>query len=172
MKNNGFETRSEFSLQEWKVNEKEVEEFCWVTTKVTGLSHWGWSGSSVLEFGFNWTWLLTHTLLTICRVPTQVRLEQFSTSPHLPESNSCESRGVSVVSIFIDLNVHCAYWFSRIILCITVRKTIIKKMKSWRLLIESTLLGLFLAAWRCWPIPFDVREARDRRDDEYGNTQC
>jgi len=29
-----------------------MEEYCWATTQVTVLSHWGLSSSSVLEFGF------------------------------------------------------------------------------------------------------------------------
>ena len=46
----------------------------------------------------NWIPLLTRRYLAICWIPTQIRIEQFSTLPYLPEINSCPSRGVSIVS--------------------------------------------------------------------------
>jgi hypothetical protein len=58
----------------------------------------------------DWIPLLTYTYLTISRVPTQIRLENFFTLPDLPESNLRKPGSVcSFAVIFIDLNVHCAY---------------------------------------------------------------
>jgi hypothetical protein len=69
---------------------KLTEEYCWALTQVAGLSRFGQTVSSVLEFGFEPDSVVyTYVVDRMC---TQFRL-----APVLAERHYCLSRGVSVV---------------------------------------------------------------------------
>ena len=97
-KNNVFEYRAEFFLRESKSSEtKALEEYCWTITQAAGRSSCGWSGSRVLECGFNWTLMCTsHNWPHVHSIPT---CAQFDLRRPFQDVKYCVSRGLSAAQV-------------------------------------------------------------------------
>jgi hypothetical protein len=66
-------------------------EYCWAITQASGRSCCGWSGSSVLEFGFQ-----LHSFVHTYTYTLPSDLHKIRLASKLPQRNYCVRRGVSV----------------------------------------------------------------------------